>query len=708
MASNIEVLVFFLLTLLIIFINSSTSYAQDPNFLYQVCSPNKFTSNSTYQINLKTLLSSLSSKATNQNTLFFNNTIAEKNHSETVYGLFMCRGDIPTNLCASCVGNATKRLSTNTECSVSVTAFMWYDECMVRYSNNSFFSKVAEGPGYVLASPTNMTNQDSFNRLLYDTLNKTADEAATNSLKKFATREEKISIFQNLYCLAQCTPDIDERECRSCLYSLINSDLPRCCAGTQGGRVLYPNCVIRFEIYPFYRSLTAPTPAPAGLVPSANSAENKKGRSRTAIIVTSIVVSAIVFAICFYYLRRKVRKRNSNILLQENFGDEITTLEGLQFDLATIATATNNFSHENKIGKGGFGEVYKGTLRDGRDIAVKRLSTSSTQGSIEFKNEILLIAKLQHRNLVALIGFCLEEQEKILIYEYVPNGSLDYFLFGGQQQKLSWFERYKIIEGTALGVLYLHEYSRFKVIHRDLKPSNILLDEHMNPKISDFGMARIVDIDQDRGNTSRIVGTYGYMSPEYAMLGKFSEKSDVFSFGVMIIEIITGKKNANSYESNQNAKGLLSYVWRQWNDETLLTAIDPSIKEKYSQIEVIKCIQIGLLCVQENPNARPTMSTVVSYLTRHSPLELPSPQEPSFVLHGGGSGMDKNIVAQQESSSGLSGSSSNPFSVNDMSISTFYPRPDVSQCSSLWGTTCSPYHHLALLDRHSLATSSSR
>jgi hypothetical protein len=159
MASNIEVLVFFLLTLLIIFINSSTYYAQDPNFLYQVCSPNKFTSNSTYQINLKTLLSSLSSKATNQNTLFFNNTIAGKNHSETVYGLFMCRGDIPTNLCSSCVGNATKRLSTNTECSVSVRAVIWYDECMVRYSNNSFFSTVAEGPGYVLASPTNMTNQ---------------------------------------------------------------------------------------------------------------------------------------------------------------------------------------------------------------------------------------------------------------------------------------------------------------------------------------------------------------------------------------------------------------------------------------------------------------------------------------------------------------------------------------------------------------------
>lgn len=580
----------------------------------------------------------------------------------------MCRVDIPSNLCTSCVGNATQRLSTDKECTVSVAAVMWYDECMVRYSNKSFFSTVATGPGYVLPSPTNMTNQGSFNRLLYDTLNKTSDEASSSS-KNFATREAKINIFQNLYCLAQCTQDIEERECRSCLYGLINSDLPRCCAGTQGGRVLYPNCAVRFEIYPFYRSLTLPpTPAPAGLVPSPNSA----GKSRIAIIVAIpiVVASTIVFAVCFYYRRRKARTSRSNILLQENFGRESTTLEGLQFDLATIATATNNFSHENKIGKGGFGEVYKGTLRDGRDIAVKRLSTSSTQGSIEFKNEILLIAKLQHRNLVALIGFCLEEQEKILIYEYVPNGSLDHFLFGAQQQKLSWSERYKIIGGTALGVLYLHDYSRLKVIHRDLKPSNILLDEHMNPKISDFGMARIVDIGQDRAKTTRIVGTYGYMSPEYAMLGKFSEKSDVFSFGVMIIEIITGKRNAKSYESNHDAKGLLSYVWRQWNDQTLLTAIDSNIKEKYSQIEVIKCIQIGLLCVQENPNARPTMATVVSYLTNHS-LELPFPQEPAFVLH---STIDQKIVGQQESSSGLSASSSKPFSVNDMSISTFYPR----------------------------------
>ncbi|XP_027364924.1 cysteine-rich receptor-like protein kinase 25 [Abrus precatorius] len=671
MASYLKLQHIFLFFLLI-FLNFAKTKAQDPNFLYQVCSKNRFTPNNTYQVDLRTLLSSLPSKATNT-TQFFNNTVTGTNPSDTVYGLFMCRGDIPSDLCHQCVGNATQRLTTNAECSLSVEAVMWYDECMVRYSNRSFFSTVATRPGYVLASPTNMTNQDSFNRLLYDTMNITADDAANSptGAKKFATREANISIFQNLYCLAQCTQDLSHQQCRGCLNSLINSDLPRCCAGTQGGRVLYPNCIIRFEIYPFYRSLAfAPSPTPAGFVPQANSGENK-GKSRTIIlIVVPIVVLATALSFCGYMLKRRARKSKYKTLLRENFGRESTTLEGLQFNLATIEAATNNFSHENKIGKGGFGEVYKGTLPDGRLVAVKRLSTSSMQGSAEFKNEILLIAKLQHRNLVAFIGFCLEEQEKILIYEYVPNRSLDYFLFDALQQKLSWPERYKIVGGTALGILYLHEYSRLKIIHRDLKPSNILLDENMNPKISDFGMARIVEIDQDRGTTNRIVGTFGYMSPEYAMFGQFSEKSDVFSYGVVILEIITGKRNANSYESNHISKGLMSYVWRNWKEQTPLSIVDANMKENYSQVEVTKCIQIGLLCVQENLNARPTMTTVVSYLNNLS-LDLPSPQEPAFSLHGR---THQKISAQQESSSGQSANSSTPFSVNEMSVSKFYPR----------------------------------
>ncbi|KAJ0983484.1 hypothetical protein J5N97_011739 [Dioscorea zingiberensis] len=216
-------------------------------------------------------------------------------------------------------------------------------------------------------------------------------------------------------------------------------------------------------------------------------------------------------------------------------------------DLNTIHSATENFSIANKLGEGGFGPVYKGKLGDGQEIAVKRLAKTSVQGRIEFKNEVLLIAKLQHRNLVRLVGCCIEAEERLLVYEYMPNNSLDFFLFGNSKDRvLDWQTRFKIIMGIARGLLYLHQDSRLRVIHRDLKASNILLDEGMNPKISDFGIARIFG-DEAEGNTRKVVGTYGYMSPEYAMQGIFSQKSDVFSFGVVVLEIITGKKNRGVY-----------------------------------------------------------------------------------------------------------------------------------------------------------------
>ncbi|GLT64148.1 hypothetical protein SLA2020_366580 [Shorea laevis] len=223
--------------------------------------------------------------------------------------------------------------------------------------------------------------------------------------------------------------------------------------------------------------------------------------------------------------------------------------QSLEFPLnyESVSTATNNFSTANKLGEGGFGPVYKGKLLRGQEIAVKMLSKRSGQGIEEFRNETILIAKLQHKNLVRLLGCCIERDEKILIYEYMPNKSLDFYLFDPTKKKmLGWETCAHIIEGIAQGLLYLHQYSRLRIIHRDLKPSNILLDSEMNPKISDFGMARIVGCNETQANTNRIVGTYGYMSPEYAIQGLYSIKSDVFSFGVLLLEIISGKKNTAS------------------------------------------------------------------------------------------------------------------------------------------------------------------
>ncbi|GKV49131.1 hypothetical protein SLEP1_g55897 [Rubroshorea leprosula] len=223
------------------------------------------------------------------------------------------------------------------------------------------------------------------------------------------------------------------------------------------------------------------------------------------------------------------------------------------FELAVISRATNDFSSHNKLGEGGFGPVYKGTLPDGKEIAVKRLSRSSEQGLVEFKNEVALIAKLQHRNLVKLLGCCIQGDEKLLIYEYMPNKSLDFFIFDHTRRNLlDWPRRFHIICGIARGLLYLHQDSRLRIIHRDLKASNVLLDSEMNPKISDFGMARTFGGEQSEGNTRRVVGTYGYMAPEYAIDGQFSIKSDVFSFGILLLEIISGMKNKGFYHVNHS------------------------------------------------------------------------------------------------------------------------------------------------------------
>ncbi|BFG35430.1 hypothetical protein CerSpe_217040 [Prunus speciosa] len=633
----------------------------------QWCSNDKgnYTTNSTYQTNLNTLLSSFYSPSNNGNGYGFYNLSYGENPDQ-VYAIGLCRGDVTVDNCRYCLSNATQVLTES--CPNQKEALVGLDQCILRYTNRSIYGAMETEPAFRLYNVQNVSSSDvvEFVQELRTLLDDLRGQAAGNgSLRKFAAGTAAAPSFQTIYGLAQCMPDLTEMLCSDCLGSSLE-DIPRYFPATQvGGRIIKPSCDLRYETYRFVDPttvrplpsppppLSSPPPPPLSSPPppSTSTGGSKSNRSQTVIIIVVPIVVSVVLIVIFFciYLRVRGKKKKletRKLLPGSDDTDEIGSAESLQFDLATIRVSTDDFSEANKLGQGGFGFVYRGRLLNGKDIAVKRLSTNSGQGDLEFKNEVLLVAKLQHRNLVRLLGFCLEGSERLLVYEFVPNASLDHIIFDPTKRaQLDWVRRYKIIVGTARGLLYLHEDSRLKIIHRDLKASNILIDAEMNPKISDFGMARLFVLDQTQGNTSRIVGTYGYMAPEYAMHGHFSVKSDVYSFGVLVLEIVSGQKNSG-FQHGENTEDLLSFAWRSWREGTASNLIDPTLRTG-SRTEIMRCIHIGLLCVQENVADRPSMASVILMLNSYS-LTLPVPSQPAFYLHSS-IGMDMPLQSEYNS-----------------------------------------------------------
>ncbi|XP_015901293.3 cysteine-rich receptor-like protein kinase 6 isoform X1 [Ziziphus jujuba] len=593
---------------------------------------------SVFEQNLNQALTSLVSNSS-EYSVYSSITVGKS--PDTVYGVVQCFFPrFSAENCQICIKTAATEIRQN--CPTQKMASLVYDRCSIEYFtlspvNTSF-------PTLLLCETTDYAVEPVlFNlrlRKLFDNLSFSAESDDS----KIAVGNISIRSDKNIYGLVQCIADLENGSCFTCLQFIFN--YTQRCNLKVGVRFYSMNCFLRYEIYPFFQAsvqLSPPhiAPSPASLLKpnstptastNATNPTGKKNTTKTIVVVMTVVTALLVIAIfCACIVRRNAKKKRADGSLHEGGSfheDDSSSILSFFIGVKSIQAATENFSDKYKLGSGGFGTVYKGKLHDGREIAVKRMSSHSVQGIEELKTEVMVVAKLLHKNLVRLLGFSLEDNEKLLVYEYLPNGSLDKTLFvEGKQNLLDWKTRYQIIVGIARGLLYLHEESQLKIIHRDLKASNILLDENMNPKISDFGLAKLFCESQTHGRTNRISGTFGYMAPEYVMNGKFSTKSDVYSFGILVLEIITGRKNS----SFRNLTNLQSHAWEHWSKGTALELMDPTMGDEWPRHEALKCIQMGLLCVQEAAANRPKMSEVVLILDGYAvPPSMPS--RPGFFI----------------------------------------------------------------------------
>ncbi|XP_010537769.1 PREDICTED: putative serine/threonine-protein kinase [Tarenaya hassleriana] len=313
---------------------------------------------------------------------------------------------------------------------------------------------------------------------------------------------------------------------------------------------------------------------------------------------------------------------------------EIAGLQNVKvYTYKELQHATDDFGAENKIGEGGFGSVYKGRLRDGKIAAIKVLSAESRQGAREFLTEITVISEIQHENLVKLYGCCVEGNHRILVYNFLENNSLDKTLLaGGYSQsgiQFDWRTRARICIGIAKGLAFLHEEVQPYIVHRDIKASNILLDKDLSPKISDFGLARLIPSNMTHVST-RVAGTIGYLAPEYAIRGQLTRKADIYSFGVLLLEIVSGRSNKNSRLPTEY-QYLLERAWELYERNELVFLVDSALNGDFDAEEACRFMKVGLLCTQDSPKLRPSMSSVIKLLTGQKEVDYRKITRPGLI-----------------------------------------------------------------------------
>ncbi|XP_021670434.2 cysteine-rich receptor-like protein kinase 46 isoform X2 [Hevea brasiliensis] len=529
---------------------------------------------------------------------------------DRLFVLSQCMDDLSPDECAVCFTQINTIIP---GCFPNTGGRVYLDGCFSRAENYSFYRE-ALGPHDTTRCGADVNPRPDFRNAVVKVLDEMLIKAplAGPVWRGFAVNHET-SHGITAYGMASCWKILDKDLCYTCLSNAASSALS--CLPSTEARVLNAGCFLRYADFSFANE-------------STGEIREQIFSSITYIIgVVTICLLAIGIGVCVgkHTYRRKNGIKNlkgmEDLLLDER-------LQFLQFKHATILKATENFQEVHRLGEGGYGEVYKGTLADGREIAVKRLYASRDSQIREICNEMDIISSAQHKNLVRFLGCCFTSGDSFLVYEYMANRSLDLMLFDPAKKKeLTWKKRLLIITGTAEGLEYLHMDCQVRIIHRDIKASNVLLDLKYKPKISDFGLARFYSCDHSLINTA-IAGTLGYMAPEYIAKGRLTEKVDVYSFGVLVIEIVTGIQN-NKHQSEDIYETLIAHVWKHFQSNTISEIIDKDIEiEDMKEIE--RVIQIGLLCTQESPNSRPTMTKVVQML-RKKDFELPQPSKPPFT-----------------------------------------------------------------------------
>ncbi|KAL8052640.1 hypothetical protein ABFX02_05G018200 [Erythranthe guttata] len=567
------------------------------------------------------------------------------------YGLAQCYGDLSLVDCVLCYAQAR---TITPQCYPVNGAKLFLDGCFMRTENYSFYHEYSGPNDQAICG--NITRQDpEFQVSAKRALSQAVLTAPDNN--GYGRVEMAVAAGRgngSVYVLADCWRTINASACRACLAKAFDS-LERCLPMSEG-RAVNTGCFVRYSDVNFLNPIT----------------RNPSRRGRVIVVVVSAVSAAaalIIGAIIAVHIWK------NRIIQNKRKGDAeklVKTLNdcSLNFKYSALEKATDSFNEANKLGQGGFGTVYKGVLADGREIAVKRLFFNTKHRAADFFNEVNIISSVEHKNLVRLLGCSCLGPESLLVYEYLPNKSLDRFIFDSSKGKeLNWEKRFEIIIGTAEGLVYLHENKKTRIIHRDIKASNILLDSRLRAKIADFGLARSFQEDKSHISTA-IAGTLGYMAPEYLALGQLTEKVDVYSFGVLLLEIVTGRQNNMSNKTSDYGDSLVTVAWKNFQQKTVEELFDPNLVfHNYVNLknEVLRVVHVGLLCTQEIASLRPTMSKALLMLAKKDE-ELPQPTNPPFMDE---KTMELNDMSEITSSPLNYG---NDYSVATVSHSVFYPR----------------------------------